>query len=241
MTLAIISDIHGNHEAFEQVLDDIEDHGAEEIICLGDCIGYGPESEEVIQDVRVRNIPTLLGNHELAARDRAHMSWFNPRARLSLEITIAMLSPSSLQYIKNLPTSLVMNDDRFVHGFPPDSVRTYLFQKTDLELMATFREMSERICFVGHTHDLEIIEFNDRQVTRQPLPPGPTLLTPDQQYIINVGSVGQPRDGSNEAKYVLWHREENRIEVRAIPYDINAVIAKIKSRGLPKENAERLR
>lgn len=241
MTLAIISDIHGNHEALDQVLNDIDAHGAKDIICLGDCIGYGPESEGVIQAVRARKIPTLLGNHELAARDRSHLNWFNPRARQSLEMTIAMLSPSSLNYMQDLPTSMVVDGDRFVHGFPPDSVHTYLFQKTELELMATFNEMVEGICFVGHTHDLEIIEFDGQLVTRHPLAPGPTLLASDQQYIINVGSVGQPRDGSNEAKYVLWYKEEHRIEVRSVPYDINAVIAKIKACGLPKENADRLR
>jgi len=240
MTLAIISDIHGNHEALCQVLDDIDTHDAEKIVCLGDCIGYGPDSEKVIEVVRARKFPVLMGNHELAACDRSHLNWFNPRARLSLEITIAMLSPSSLEFIQDLPTYLVVGNDRFVHGFPPDSVHTYLFQKTELELLVAFNQMAERICFVGHTHDLEIVECNDQQVTRRPLAPGPTLLASDHQYIINVGSVGQPRDGSNEAKYVLWDKKENRIEVRSVPYDIQTVVQKIKARGLPEENAKRL-
>jgi diadenosine tetraphosphatase ApaH/serine/threonine PP2A family protein phosphatase len=240
MTSAIISDIHGNQEALLQVLDDIEAHSVKEIICLGDCIGYGPDSEPVIQAVRKRGIPTLLGNHELAARDQTHLTWFNPRAKKSLEMTIAMLSPASLEFIQGLPTSLIIGEDRFVHGFPPDSVHTYLFQKTDLELMAAFNQMAQRICFVGHTHDLEIVEFDNRQITRRPLAPGSIPLTGDRQYIINVGSVGQPRDGSNEAKYVLWQKDENRIEVRCVPYDIDAVIEKINARGLPEENARRL-
>ena len=241
MTLAIISDIHGNLEAFEQVLTDIDALGVEAIICLGDCIGYGPDSEAVIQVVRSRKIPTLLGNHELAVRDKAHLSWFNPRARKSLEMTMATLSSVSLEFIQDLPTSLVMEGDRFVHGFPPDSVRTYLFQKSDLELVATFNEMTERLCFVGHTHDLELIEYKAQAITRGPLLQGTTELAGDQHFIINVGSVGQPRDGTNEAKYVLWYKTENRVEVRSVPYDIDAVAAKIKARGLPIENAERLR
>ena len=241
MTLAIISDVHGNHEALCRVLDDIDDRGIDDIFCLGDCIGYGPDPEEVIEAVRARNIPALLGNHELAARDRASLSWFNPRARLSLEITVAMLSLASLNYIQKLPSSVTRDDVRFVHGFPPDSVHTYLFQKSDFELTATFNQMAERICFVGHTHDLEIIEFTGRRIKRWPLVPGSSLLNPEYRYIINVGSVGQPRDGSNKAKYVLWDKDDNRIEVRAIPYDIDTVVSKIKARGLPEEHAERLR
>ena len=240
MKIAVISDIHGNYEAFKQVLIDIDAKGISKIICLGDCIGYGPDPERVIQLVRNRHIPTLLGNHELAVRDKAHMNWFNPKARLSLEITLAMLSVESMDFIQTLPRKLVFEDGYFVHGFPPDSVRTYLFQKSEFELMAQLNQMSQKACFVGHTHDLEIVEYDGRRIERKPLAIGRTSLTESHQYIVNIGSVGQPRDGSNTAKYLIWNKKNNAIEIRSIPYDIQKVVDKITAAGLPEGNANRL-
>lgn len=240
MKLAVFSDIHGNREAFRSVLADAETLKLHEMACLGDCIGYGPEPEEVIEEIRRRSIPTIVGNHEMAVIDRGHLDWFNIRARESLIKTLTMLSAASMAFIKNLPYSRVMFGARFVHGYPPDSAQTYLFQKASPQLKKTFEAMAEPICFVGHTHNLEIIRYDGRQVERRPLQQGMTQLDPDCRYMINVGSVGQPRDGSNPAKYVIWNPDRALIEVRFIPYDIAATVAKIKAAGLPESHADRL-
>ena len=100
--------------------------------------------------------------------------------------------------------------------------------------------MKERICFLGHTHRLEIIDFNGQIVTRAPLTESITSLDRDHQYIINIGSVGQPRDGNNCAKYVIWDSLNDNIELKFIPYDIVSVIEKIIAAGLPIEHAVRL-
>jgi diadenosine tetraphosphatase ApaH/serine/threonine PP2A family protein phosphatase len=185
-------------------------------------------------------MPVIVGNHELAVFNRQHLDWFNPMARNSVEKSIAMLSDASMEFIRLLPRSYVGDNFRCVHGYPPDSARTYLFQKMPAHLIKTFNEMAEPICFVGHTHDLEIVDFDGRQVERHPLAQGHTALDPKRSYIVNVGSVGQPRDGNNNAKYVIFDSDRLGIEVRFVPYDIAAVVEKIKSAGLPEVHGRRL-
>jgi diadenosine tetraphosphatase ApaH/serine/threonine PP2A family protein phosphatase len=142
--------------------------------------------------------------------------------------------------IKRLPYYHLIAQCRCVHGYPPESAKTYLFQKLPYQLIKTFKEMVERICFVGHTHDLEIVHFDGRQAERHPLGEGPVTLDPDLHYIINIGSVGQPRDGSNQAKYVIYDPETHLLDVRFVTYDIAATVEKIKAAGLPEAHAIRL-
>ncbi len=240
MRIAILSDIHSNYDALQKVLADATHAHVDSLICLGDCIGYGPEPEAVIQEVRRLDIPSILGNHEMATLDPSHLDWFNPLARRSLEQTIRMLSEDSLNYIRQLPFCRIVSQARFVHGYPPDSAQTYLFQKSAPELRKTFDTMAERLCFVGHTHTLEIIRYDGRQVDRTLLGQGKTNMADDVSYIINVGSVGQPRDGTHHAKYVIWDLSEKSIEVRFVAYDIASTVAKIKAAGLPESHANRL-
>jgi len=240
MKIGVMSDIHANYEAFRKVLADADALRLREMVCLGDCIGYGPEPEAVLSEVRRRRIPTIIGNHEMAVCDRIHLKWFNPSARASLEKTLTLLSEDSLAFIKTLPYSRTLFGAHFVHGYPPDSAQTYLFQKTPAELRKTFESLTVPICFIGHTHTLEMIQFDGRQVERRPLSQGITPLLDGCRYMINVGSVGQPRDGSNPSKYVIWDQGRARIEVRFVPYDIAATAAKIKAAGFPETHARRL-
>ena len=237
MRLAVLSDIHGNLEALHRVLADADAQQAEHMVCLGDCIGYGPEPEAVIREIRGRSIPAITGNHEMVVQDRIHLKWFNFMARRSLEKTLAMLSADSLACIRALPFSRSINESRFVHGFPPDSARTYLFEVSDSQLRQTFETMVERICFVGHTHDLELIGYDGSLMERRPLNEGITRLSPDGRYLVNVGSVGQPRDGTSHAKYVIWDSDEARLETRFVSYDIAKTVAGIRVAGLPEAHA----
>ena len=241
MRIAVISDIHGNLEAFLAVLADIDQSGVDEIICLGDIIGYGPNPEEVVQKVRELEIPTIMGNHELAVSNKRALKWFNPVAKVSLEKTKEFLSKASIQYIRELPSSIVSHGCRFVHGFPPDSAKTYLFQISEEALLDTFKEMKEKICFIGHTHLLKLIRFDGDSVIEKPLKKGVTKIDADQRYIFNIGSVGQPRDDNNNAKYVIWDTDKNRLELKYIPYDAESVAERIIAKGLPAAHARRLR
>jgi predicted phosphodiesterase len=240
MRIAVIADIHGNMEAFEQVLADIDHCGVDDVICLGDCIGYGPEPERVLQTVAARGIPCVLGNHELAIVDSRCLNWFNPLARESLIKTQAMLSPRSMAFIAALKRFEVRHSHRFVHGFPPDLPKMYLFQASRAKLLSTFDEMTEPLCFVGHTHQLELIGFDGRQLTQSPLAEGRIILSSEARYIINIGSVGQPRDGDNRAKYAIWDDASHDLEIRCIPYDIARTADKIIRAGLPVAHAKRL-
>ena len=240
MRMAVISDIHANLEALKQVLTDIDGSNIDRIICLGDSIGYGPEPEQVVAMINDHHIPSILGNHELAVIDQKYLTWFNPLARRSLLKTIEMLSEKTINFISKLKPFMIHDEYRFVHGFPPDSATTYLSQIAEDELLRTIKQMTEKICFIGHTHRLEIIDFNGRSITRSPLAQNAVNLNSADQYIINIGSVGQPRDGDNHAKYIIFDTEKNSIEVKFIPYDIASVVNKIVEAGLPTEHAIRL-
>lgn len=240
MRLAVISDIHGNLDALDRVVADIDGSRADRILCLGDMIGYGPESGAVVESIRERNISALMGNHELAVSDPGILKWFNPLARTSLEKTIRLLSRETIQYIRGLAPYRIFCSYRFVHGFPPDSARTYLAMVSDRQLKTGFEALEERLCFLGHTHIPAVIAFDGESVCRKRPDPGITRLDPGRKYMINVGSVGQPRDGDNHAKYVIWDSEKQQLELRYVSYDIASVAAKITAMGLPEAHARRL-
>ena len=241
MRIAIISDLHANMEAFEAVLADIDQKGVDESICLGDAIGYGPDPEAVVQRVRERGIPSVIGNHDLAAVEPHYLHWFNPPARESLEQSIRKLSDGSIKFLQGLKRCLVRHGCRFVHGFPPNSPILYQFAVKAKRITEVFQKAAEPVCFTGHTHELEIITWDGSTWSRSPLEKGAIGLADDRQYIVNIGSVGQPRDGNNNAKYVIWDTEKKELNVRYVPYDIESVVKKIIAGGLPAAHAYRLR
>jgi predicted phosphodiesterase len=240
MRIAILSDIHGNMEAFKEVVADLKQADIDGLISLGDNIGYGPESHLVMAQIMKHRIPSIMGNHELAVTDRAFLELFNDRARQSMLKTISQLSNKCIEYICLLEPFMVSQGCRFVHGFPPASITDYQHQISSERLRRTFREMKEKICFTGHTHFLEMIENDGRTLSRTPLHQGLIRLDQNYKYIINAGSVGQPRDGNNNAKYLIWDDTAYMVEVRYVPYDVQAVIKKILQAGFPRANAQRL-
>jgi 3',5'-cyclic AMP phosphodiesterase CpdA len=174
MRITVISDIHGNATAFEAVLADIEKQGPmDAVYCLGDNVGYGPEPEKVMRLLREHGIPSVLGNHELAIIQPETLSWFNPTARRSIEKTAALLSDEAKACMAKFPTHLSSHGCRFVHGFPPDSVTTYLFEIDAVNIRQTLDLLSETIVFIGQ-----------RSKQRAPLqgkgPAQPGLPVPDQ-------------------------------------------------------------
>jgi predicted phosphodiesterase len=240
MKLAIISDIHGNYDALRQVLADIDRCSVDQIVSLGDNIGYGPESDRVVQKLIALDIRSVLGNHELAIKNPKYLNWFNPVARKSLLKTRDLLSESSILFVKSLEPYLSFDGCRCVHGFPPDSPLIYMFQPSEKRTIKVFEELQERICFIGHTHTLEMMSFDGEAIETSDLPKGLTRLAKGKKYIINIGSVGQPRDDSSDAKYIIWDTTQDTIEVKFVPYEVAAVVQKIKAAGLPEEHADRL-
>jgi predicted phosphodiesterase len=240
MRLAVLSDIHANLEAFEQVLADIDRSDVDAIVSLGDNIGYGPDPNAVIGLLQERRIPSVLGNHELAVVSARHLNWFNPLARRSLCWTIDTLSSQSRAFVSRLPAALTLHGCRFVHGFPPRAITTYLFQVSPQRILSAFQRLPVPLCFIGHTHVLGRLEYDGHDVSKHPLVAGSVPLCPANRHILNIGAVGQPRDGDNSAKYVIWDCLEKTLTVRYVPYDIASVVRKIKAAGLPEAHAERL-
>ncbi len=240
MKLAIISDIHGNLEAFQQVLADIDAQQATDIISLGDSIGYGPDPEAVVSLLRQRQIPQVVGNHEAAIVRRADRSWFNPVARKALNKTSGLLSDETVDYIRTLPLYMKRFSCHFVHGSPPDSYRTYLFEYEDADLPRLFASFDTPLCFVGHTHELALVSTSNGEYQRRELYRESVTLAPNERHIINAGSVGQPRDGDNHAKYVLWTPDTRVLEVRYVDYDRETTARKIRELGMPEQYANRL-
>lgn len=240
MRLAVVSDIHGNLEAFREILTDIDSSHIDQVICLGDSIGYGPEPEAVVTLLRERRIPSIMGNHELGIIDLNMFQWFNSNAQASLLLTRELISDDTLAFIAGLPPALVLPDWVAVHGYPPDSVTRYLFDVAEGELTDLLNDMTQRLVFVGHTHELELITWDGSLLARRALGPGVFPIQPTQRCLVNVGSVGQPRDGNNNAKYIIWDDVENHLEVRFVPYDIAKTADRIIHLGFPRFYATRL-
>jgi predicted phosphodiesterase len=238
MRTAVISDIHGNLEAFTSILEDIQSQQIDSIVSLGDNIGYGAESEKVIQLLISNDIPSVLGNHEMAALNDKVFNWYTGEVKKAIEIAIASLSKDSLKYIRESKISISHSGYLFVHGFPPDSFRIYLHHVSDEQLRQAFAEMKEDLCFVGHTHKLRILYYDHNQVLLQQMNEKSLKIQKHKKYIINVGSVGQPRDGNAQAKYVILDSRTCQLDIRAIDYDSATAARKIIAAGIPSRFAD---
>lgn len=241
MRIAVLSDIHGNLEALEAVSEDLANCEVDEVICLGDLVGYGPDPEGVVRTVIKLGYIAILGNHEAALASKRARDWLNFQAKENNISTEELLSSDCLAYCCDLPTSIKRENAVFVHGAPPDSVTKYLYMMKQKHIDKIFSENSEKLFFVGHTHQLKLVFLVDGEVIREKLVPGIKELDRDRRYFVNCGSVGQPRDGDNRAKYLIWDSRVATLEVRAVHYDIESTVKKIESRGFPQIYADRLR
>lgn len=245
MKIAFLSDIHANLEALQAVLAELkagaEAAAVDRVVCLGDLVGYGPEPQEVVDLVRQQGFEVLVGNHEAALASKKAREWMNFQAKENNISTEALLSKENLDYCSGLPRTLSYGTALCVHGCPPDSVTGYLYTMSDENVKQLFRESPFSRFFVGHTHELQLVYAKGALIERQVPAPGEYHLDAQQKYIINCGSVGQPRDGDNRAKYVIWDSASDTVTICAVSYDIESTAAKIIERGFPKAYAERLK
>ncbi|MBF0200921.1 MAG: metallophosphoesterase family protein [Desulfamplus sp.] len=261
-TTAVISDIHGNLEALDAVLEDIDSLGVENLVSLGDQVGYGADPERVIQRLIIRNATCLMGNHELALLDDHCLGTFNPGAAQAVRMHRKLLSEESMNFIRTLPRSIVKHGARFVHGLPPGSILEYVSLTPDKKLMRIMAILKQTMSFTGHTHlmmwfELTEILNNPEDISQSRIgsklslnnlkresfnaaTSRPLTLRKTRRYLVNSGSVGQPRDGDWRAKYLIWNRDRGIILPRYVPYDNLTAAGKIKKRGLPGHFAEKL-
>jgi len=241
---ALVSDVHSNVEALTAVFKDIAARGIDRIYCLGDVIGYGPEPDVTADMIREKCKDTIRGNHDDALFNDAQQR-FNPLAREALRFTREKLKPGLLagrgasqrwEWLKGLKRYFRDQDMLFVHGSPNDPINEYVYQEdvffnADTKLRPIF-EATERVTFCGHTH-LPVVIGSDLKTF---VPKGDNLecrLKPNVKYIVNIGSVGQPRDRDPRACYV--EVDGDMIRYVRVKYDFKATQQKIRAIPLLNE------
>ena len=238
MRIAIISDIHSNLEAFQAVLSEIEKEQVDTILCLGDIVGYGPNPNECIELAQKHCETILIGNHDYACINKSEMFFFNRFARQAIEYTLSVISEENLDFISGLPFSAIVYHYLLVHANPytPESW-DYILSIDDA--IFYFSKFKAQICFIGHSHQpIVYYETVDQQYgfTEE----RELNLDPDKRYIINVGSVGQPRDNNPAAAFGILDTTENHYELIRVGYNVKETIDKMYSAGLPKFLSDRL-
>ena len=237
MTTALISDIHGNLEALDAVLAEIETRRPRRVLCLGDVVGYGASPNECLAKVRERCELVLLGNHDAAASGGPEAARFNIYARVAAEWTAKTLTRENREYLQRLPLTSSEGSSFLVHASPAcPRDWEYLLDRFDAE--PQFHYFTEPICFIGHTHQ-PAVYMADPAGTKS-LPLSNVTLEPNRRYIVNVGSVGQPRDHDPRACFVVYHEAAGEIEFVRVSYDIEGAQAKIRAAQLPEVLAARL-
>ncbi|HEY4684031.1 MAG TPA: metallophosphoesterase family protein [Candidatus Acidoferrales bacterium] len=243
MRYLILSDIHSNLSALEAVLAAVEGK-FEKALCLGDLIGYGPDPEEVVSRVRALNPVVLRGNHDRAGSGLTDAEDFNPSARRAALWTRDRLSTDNLNYVRALPVGpLAVEDFLLVHGSTFDEDE-YVFEA--YQALETLRQTSHRLIFFGHTHlqggfvlhdkKLEVLRIHLKEKSEA----AELRLDPDARYLLNPGSVGQPRDGDNRAACAIYDAAEAMVEFWRVPYDIELTQRRMSEAGLPEALIQRL-
>lgn len=238
MRHAFLSDIHGNLEALEAVAGALREERIDDWYCLGDIVGYGADPKACIETVRsLGPRSAIAGNHEWAVLGRMNLDYFNETAAAAVRWTARQLDQREADYCASF--GLVHETETFtlVHGTlaAPEQFR-YLVDADDAR--TTMDLMERGVCFVGHTHVAGVFY---EQRGRVQYTPGPTVtVAGDAKYVVNVGSVGQPRDLDPRAAYVLYDDTEGTITIRRVAYDLRTAAGKIRAAALPERFAARL-
>lgn len=239
MKYMIISDIHGNLEALQSVLEYVESNGleADKVVCLGDVVGYGADPEECIRMTREVSDIILAGNHDFAICGKTNIENFNYYAREAVQWSRNALNKDELKFLGHLPLKHQEEEAQFVHAslHRPESWK-YILSRTDTHV--DFQVMEKGVLFVGHTHVPVVFEDDGRSINV--LNSTELSLSSQNKYIINPGSVGQPRDGDPRASFAIYDSSEKFVKRFRIEYDIKKAQEKILNAGLPEILATRL-
>jgi predicted phosphodiesterase len=236
MKYAILADIHANLEALDVVLADAREQNCTHYACLGDVVGYNANPKECLDKIRDMEMPCVKGNHDEYCSVESNLEGFNPHAAEAIQWTRAQLTEEDREWLRNLKYIRLVASYSIVHATLDGPQRWgYVFDR--LAAAASFTYQNTSVCFFGHTH--VPVAFIRDSVVR-----GGTYskfkIEPGRKYFINVGSVGQSRDGVAKATYVIYNMDEGSVELRRLDYDIAKTQAKIRAAGLPERLAERL-
>jgi predicted phosphodiesterase len=229
LTYAIISDIHANLEALQRTLEIIKERGVDEIICLGDIVGYGANPNECVDLVRKNCTAIILGNHDAGVLDLSTADDFNSTAKKAIIWTAEHLSAENKVFLSTLPMVVKKEQILFVHASPKSpELWNYIIDLKDV--IFALRIIQEKICFFGHTHIPGIYSKRGKE----------KYVSSDDQYIVNVGSVGQPRDRNPMLAFGIFDSSAWTYELIRSDYPFQQAAEKIYKAGLPEELGFRL-
>lgn len=228
MRIAILGDIHANQEALEAVLVDAEREGCGGYACIGDIVGYGPSPRECVESIRSLDCPTVKGDFDESASDDSSLDGLNPVAKHAISWTRDQLSDADKKWLRELDLVLECRGFTIVHS-SLDSPSHWYYVVSKFDAMSSFSYQAAHLCFFGHTHIPKFYLKNDSVF----IEPGDRIdLKEHTQYFINVGSVGQPRDGDPRACYAIYDADNAVVRIKRVDYDIGLTQRKIMNSGL---------
>lgn len=226
MRYGIFSDTHANLGALEAVLREFDRENVDELVCIGDTVGYGPQPEECCQKVRTLTRHTILGNHDAAVSGRMDYSYYYDAAREALDLHSSLVSSESMEWLKGLPYSAQDDGTHFCHGSPLDLEQfEYIFTVDQASTCIPIWEDLGQVTFIGHSHLCKSYALGRERVYE--------VITkdfevhPEFRYIVSVGSVGQPRDHDPRASYTIYDTDRGLFEFKRVEYDIAATAQRI--------------
>ncbi len=231
--IAVISDIHANWQALEAVLADLP--SVEDLVCLGDLVGYGGDPVRCMDHVREHAWLTLLGNHDLACADEDVLDWFNEEAATAIRWTVDQVGPERVEWLRERPPTAKREGALLVHASPRSPVFEYVMDAESAA--ANLKELGDALCFHGHSHLPGVFRMEDDHVRHDYLI-GPVEVR--GPALVNPGSVGQPRDRDPDSSYGVWDSAAGTFEFRRVAYDRAAAQQAILDAGLPARFAYRL-
>lgn len=236
MKIAILSDIHSNLEALTAVRHELDKEAVEQVYCLGDIVGYNANPVECVKIIQDMNALCVAGNHDHAAIGLTSVESFNPVAKVAAIWSGKQLGQEQQRFLKDLPLVRCVGEISFVHATMNDpELWGYVLSKDDAT--RCFEALKTTYCFVGHSHFPGVFEEGKGLVFSEE---GSFQLKEETRYVVNVGSVGQPRDGNSKACFVLFDIEKRLVEFKRVTYSLDKTQEKVLAAGLPSFLAERL-
>ena len=239
MKVAVVSDIHSNRQAFEAVLEEIADSDASELWCLGDLVGYGADPDICVELARRHVAVCIAGNHDMGVTGELPLDEFSRGASIAAQWTREVIAPANLSFLAGLRPEGEERSVGLYHASPRDPVWEYVLSALLAELCLDAQ--SHRVCLVGHSHvALSFVRHEGELTTGEPRREGATLDISTGEWMLNPGSVGQPRDGDPRAAWLLLDLDDHTVSYRRTVYDVAGAAAAIRAARLPHSLAERL-